>query len=173
MTTESKYQIREIELAIKVGMSRIEMGKLRGRLTKGDHWDYDGRPKSVWYTHAGVQAMERILGEQPAEIKPVVVEIEVFEEVEGHRYPDDKIPKLPQNGLILEHGRPGWWTKDEAKVLANKFANRKAISVEFEGRQTICRVKDSLNFQPNMIIPVRKYDGILTAARQPRFPGKW
>jgi hypothetical protein len=73
----------------------------------------------------------------------------------------------------LEHGRPGWWTKDEAKVLANKFANRKAISVEFEGKQTICRVKDSLNFQPNMIIPVRKYDGILTAARQPRFPGKW
>ena len=145
MTTESKYQIREIELAIRVGMSRVEMGKLRRRLTQGEDWDYDGRPKSVWYTHAG----------------------------EGHRYPDHKIPKLPQNGLILEHGRPGWWTNDEAKVLANKFANRKAISVEFEGKMTICRVKDSLNFQPNMIIPVRKYDGILTAARQPRFPGKW
>lgn len=75
--------------------------------------------------------------------------------------------------MILEHGRPAWWTADEAKVVANKFVNRKAIYVEFEGRNMICRVKDSLNFAAHMVIPVRRYDNILMAARQPRFPGKW
>jgi uncharacterized Zn-finger protein len=57
--------------------------------------------------------------------------------------------------------------------VSNVFANRRAILVEFEGRQVICRVKDATNFHPRMVIPVRKYGNIVLAARQPRFPGKW
>ena len=167
------YQIREIELANQVGLSRVEVKKLRARLTVDLHWGYEGRPRAVWYTAAGVSAFEALLGEQPEAAAPVPVQIRAPEAGSGHRYADADIPRLPQNGLILEHGRPAWWTEDEAKVVANKFVNRKAIYVEFEGKKMICRVKDSLNFATHMVIPVRRYDNILMAARQPRFPGKW
>ena len=99
--------------------------------------------------------------------------VEVAPAPAGHRIADERIPRGPQNGLILEHGRPGWWTADEALVVSNGFANRKAILVEFEGRQLICRVKDARNFVPRMLIPVRRYGEVVLAARQPRFPGKW
>lgn len=159
--------IRELELAPKFGLSRADLAVRRRELVEGEHWLKEGRPKAIWWTQKGLDALGLSLG------LPEVTKVVPAVPIVGHRIPDDKIPKLPQNGLILEHGRPGWWTADEALVVSNVFANRKAILVEFKGRQVICRVKDAGNFHPRMVIPVREYGNIVLAARQPRFPGKW
>ena len=167
-------KIREFDLARELGVARAVLFAWRKtELTKGLHWDYQGRPTTVWHSEAGRRRVLELAGvaarsesrpESGAESQP---------ESKGHRYSDDRIPRGPQNGLILEHGRPGWWTADEAMVLSNNFVNRKAILVEFEGKKVICRVKDAAAFAPAMIIPVRRYGNIVLAARQPRFPGKW
>lgn len=162
-----KTAIREADLAAQFGVARPVLSRLRlDKLREGVDWFFSAPPRRVMVTEAGVEALRGLLGlpkgealaEQPAG---------------GHRIPDDQIPKGPQNGLLLEHGRPGWWTADEAVVLANGFANRRAILVEFAGRQVICRVRDARNFHPRMVIPVRPYGNIVVAARHPRFPGKW
>ena len=160
--------IRELELAPKFGLSRADLAVKRRQLVEGEHWLKEGRPKAIWWTQKGLDALGLVVGlpETPKAADSPAVAV-------GHRIPDDQIPRGPQNGLILEHGRPGWWTADEALVVSNVFANRKAILVEFEGKQVICRVKDATNFHPRMVIPVRRYGGIVLAARQPRFPGKW
>jgi hypothetical protein len=166
-------KIREFDLARQLGVARsVLLGWRKNDLRQGTDWDYQGKPKTVWFSESGEKAALRLLGvaeqdrqeDRPNEPQPAPA---------GHRYADDQIPRGPQNGLILEHGRPGWWTSDEAMVVANGFANRKAILVEFKGRQVICRVKDARNFTPRMVIPVREYGNIVLAARQPRFPGKW
>lgn len=166
---------RESSFAETLGLGRPAVTKLRReRLQEGEHWYKEGKPAAVWLTEAGQKRLLELI-EAPQNAVPEAVPSPSIEDPApaGHRYPDDEIPRGPQNGLILEHGRPGWWTADEARVVANKFANRMAILVDFEGRQVICRVKDSANFQPGMIIPVRRYENIVLAARQPRFPGKW
>lgn len=160
--------IRELELAPRFGLSRADLAVKRRQLVEGEHWLKEGRPKAIWWTQKGLDALGLAVGlpETPKAADAPAAAV-------GHRIPDDQIPRGPQNGLILEHGRPGWWTADEALVVSNVFANRKAILVEFEGKQVICRVKDATNFHPRMVIPVRKYGNIVLAARQPRFPGKW
>lgn len=171
----------ERELAALIGLPQRKVAQIRRlKLEVGVDFEKLGRPAKVWYSDAGVERVRGLVGVVSAvpvvsglppvpEVSPVLVDPPVL----GHRIPDDQIARLPQNGLILEHGRPGWWTEDEAVVVANSFANRKAILVEFEGRQVICRVKDATNFVPRMVIPVRRYENIVLAARQPRWPGKW
>lgn len=161
--------IRELELAPRFGLSRADLAVKRRQLVEGEHWLKEGRPKAIWWTQKGLDALGLVVGVPEAPKAPEAGQTAAV----GHRIPDDQIPRGPQNGLILEHGRPGWWTADEALVVSNVFANRRAILVEFEGRQVICRVKDATNFHPRMVIPVRKYGNIVLAARQPRFPGKW
>ena len=161
--------IREIELSLQMGLTRVDLALRRKQLVEGEHWLREGRPKAIWWTQAGLD----VLGVQAGLANPLKAESLVVAPVVGHRIPDDEIPKLPQNGLILTHGRPGWWTPDEAVVKSNVFANRRAILVVFEGREIICRVKDATNFQPGMVIPVRRYETVVVAARQPRWPGKW
>lgn len=157
-----------MDLAPKLGLARPALADLRKtKLRQGLHWEKLGRPAVVWYSEAGVARVLELLGVKTE------AKVEVAAPAAGHRIPDELIPRGPQNGLILEHGRPGWWTADEALVVSNGFANRRAILVEFEGRQVICRVKDARNFHPRMLIPVRRYGEVVLAARQPRFPGKW
>jgi len=164
-------KIREFDLSRQLGVARsVMVGWRKNELRQGVDWEYQGKPKTVWYSEAGQLQVLKLVG------VPKVVEAMKAESqpaLTGHRYPDDRIPRGSQNGLILEHGRPGWWTADEAMVLSNGFVNRKAILVEFEGKKVICRVKDAAAFAPAMIIPVRRYGNIVLAARQPRFPGKW
>jgi len=162
--------IRELELAPKFGLSRADLAVKRRQLVEGEHWVKEGRPKAIWWTQKGLDALGLAIGLPESPKEP---DAPAPAAVVGHRIPDDQIPRGAQNGLILTHGRPGWWTADEAVVVNNVFANRKAILVEFEGRQMICRVRDSRNFHPRMLIPVRRYGNIVLAARQPRWPGKW
>ena len=159
---------REMDLAPQLGLARPALADLRKtKLRQGLHWEKLGRPAVVWYSEAGNARVLELLGVKTE------AKVEVAPAPAGHRIANEQIPRGPQNGLILKHGRPGWWTADEALVVSNGFANRKAILVEFAGRQLICRVKDARNFVPRMLIPVRRYGEVVLAARQPRFPGKW
>jgi hypothetical protein len=163
-----------MDFADKTGLGRPALREMRQQhLVEGTDWWMTEKPKTVWLAESGRRKIFELIA--APEALAAAQESPRSEDLApaGHRYPDAEIPRLPQNGLIVEHGRPGWWTADEARVLQNKFANRRAILVEFEGRQVICRVKDSTNFQPGMVIPVRRYEGIVLAARQPRWPGKW
>jgi hypothetical protein len=172
MSEETKevvqFQISERQLAKDLGLGQPELAKRRiGQLEKGVHWDYQGMPKQTFYHSNGVEAMKALLNINTAVEEPQSApnEAKVVRVKE--------IPKIKANSLIINHGRPGWWTDKEAIVFANKFANKRMILVEYEGKRVPCRVKISHNFTSGMVIPVRQYDNILVAARHPRFAGIW
>ena len=162
--SELKSVIREIELCVKIGLPRPVVTKMRQtNLVEGVDWFYSARPKAVCYTEDGMAKMEKLISvEIPAEA-PVVQKW----------LANGMIPKISANGLILTKGRPGWWTDEEAVVIGNAFANRKAIRVRWNDREVICRVKNAVGFAIGMVIPVRAYEHILVSARQPRAPGRW
>jgi hypothetical protein len=165
---------REIDFAQKTGLGRPTLREMRQRhLVEGEDWWSEGRPKVVWLAESGRRKILELIAapEAPA----AALESPRNEDLPpaGHRYPDAEIPRLPQNGLILRRGRPGWWTADEAKVLQCRFANRRFILVDFEGRQVYCKVKDNSKFARGMVIPVRRDGNVVVSARQPREPGKW
>ena len=162
--SETKTLIREIELCVKIGLPRAVVTKMRrDNLLQGVDWYYSARPKAVCYTEAGLAKLEQFIGSS----------IELPAPSSNKWLPNDKVPRIAANGLILTRGRPGWWTEDEALVTANRFANRRAIRVRWNETDVICRVKNAEFFALGQVIPVRHYDHILVAARQPRSYGRW
>jgi hypothetical protein len=163
-----QFCISEKQLARDLGLGQPELAKRRiAKLIKGEHWDYKGMPKQTFYHSSGVDAMKLMLNIDITPKEPVV------EPIEPKVIRVKEIPKIKANTMIATHGRPGWWTNQEAIVFANKFANKRMILVEYEGKRVPCKVKASHNFISGMVIPVRQYDNILVAARHPRFAGIW
>jgi hypothetical protein len=165
--TPGIVMMREAELASKVGLPRIKLAELRRKsLKEGQHWMYTPVPRTVVYLQAGIDRVVELIGAPalPAPQPPPASDGWLSYEA---------IPKLAANGLILTKGRPGWWTTEEAVVRSTAFANRKAILVHWRGRDVICRVKSASAFVVGQVIPVRPYQNIVLAARQPRWPGKW
>lgn len=160
----------EVELAEKLGVAKRVLAETRmTKLVDGVDWHYSGAPRRVWYSEGGVKAAMAAIGLETAVVvapEPVVAG--------GKRWlTKEEIPAGPQNGLVLEHGRPGWWTEEECVVISNTFANRRSIWVRHNGGEKICRVRDAKNFVPRMLIPCRPYGNVVVAARHPRWPGKW
>lgn len=163
--------VRETELAIKLGLARPELARLRKEhLAQGEHWMYTSAPKTVVYVQAGVDRVAELLALK-AEDAPVA-EAPAPSGL-NNWLPDEAVPKIKPNGLILARGRPAWWSPIEGVVRSSRFVNRKAVLINVSGRDVVCRVKDAGNYPVGMVIPVRPYENVYVAARHPRFPGKW
>lgn len=164
--------VRETELVRLLGIARPELVRLRrANLRENLDWYYTKPPRTVMITPNGRQAISRLL--DLGEAIPAEAGVPQQTVRPSGWLADEDIPKNQSNGLILAKGRPGWWTDEEAIVRQTAFVNRKAIFVEWRGKRTICRVKNASAFVVGQVIPVRRYDNILLAARQPRWPGKW
>ena len=161
--------VREIELAIKFGLARPELARLRKEhLAEGEHWMYTSAPKTVVYVQAGVDRVAELLALKTGDA-PVV------EAPSGlnNWLPDEAVPKIRPNRLILARGRPAWWSPIEGVVRSSRFVNRKAILISVSGRDVVCRVKDASHYPVGMVIPLRPYDNIYVAARLPKYRGQW
>ena len=89
---ETKTLIREIELCVKIGLPRAVVTKMRrDNLLQGVDWYYSARPKAVCYTEAGLAKLEQFIGSPIALPAPS----------SNKWLPNDKVPRIAANGLIL------------------------------------------------------------------------
>lgn len=161
-----KFTVREIDLTRELGIGRKEVQAVRDAagLVKGTDWDKVGRPATICLTdHAALTIRSRI-GQG---VVPPVATVAASDGVRAVL-----TPNVAANAMILKHGRPPWWTKDEATVI-KKTTNLGVVEVDFGGVRKACRVRDSRLMQIGMVIPVREYGNALVIARSPRAAGRW
>jgi hypothetical protein len=161
-----KFTVREIDLTRELGIGRKEVQAVRDAagLVKGIDWDKVGKPATICLTdHAALTIRSRI-GQGVVEPETAKAASDGVKAV--------MTPNVAANAMILKHGRPPWWTKDEATVI-KKWTNPSVVEVDFGGVRKTCRVRDSSLIQIGMVIPVREYGNALVIARSPRAAGRW
>lgn len=140
----------ETTVMAHTGLNKADMRRMRGEMEEGRHWYRKPKkgPEKLWpifWTEAGMSEIAKVVGLSEGDARELAAAQEGPKVLEG--------------------------------IVRQKYANPRVIRCDLvrdKGYESVMvLVRDSRNFVPGMVVPLRSDGARYIAAKHPRFGGKW